>query len=455
MTLTSGERTAPKVRALPHDLVAEEALLGAILLSPAARDAAMAIVTPSHFFDTTNAGVYEVVCRLHDAGETVDPVVVAHWLGEAGPDAFRLVALMEACPAASAVESYAGIVANVATLRRVITTGQQISEIGYKSPADVVEALARVEELAAALEPPVSASARSGRQLVEELLDELEAAEEGRGMMGLPTGLPDLDAIIGGLRPGQLIVVGGRPSHGKTALATGMATHVGALGVPTYFASAEMSGQEVVRRMVAARARLSTKAMEAGGLSPDQHLRLAEATGHIAGLPMVVDDAFQLTIATIRAGARRLRSEHGRLGGVFVDYLQLMTGAARSETRQMEVSMLTRALKTLGRELECPVVVLSQLSRNLEQRPDKRPILADLRESGAIEQDADIVIFVYRDEMYDRGSADRGKAELIVAKNRNRVAPATAMVSWQGAWMRFIPLANPELLQGTRSGDQF
>jgi len=444
MTLTGAERTAVKARTLPHDAVAEEALLGAVLLSPAARDAAMAIVTPAQFFDNTNASVFEVVCRLHDAGETVDPVVVAHWLGESGPDAFRLVALMEACPAASAVESYAGIVANVATLRRVITTGQQISEIGYESPADVVEALARVEELAAALEPPASSSARTGHQLVDELLDEFEAAEEGRGIMGLPTGLPDLDAVVGGLRPGQLIVVGGRPSHGKTAFATGMATHVAALGVPTYFASAEMSGQEVVRRMVGARARLSTRTMEMGALSPDQHVRLAEAAGHIAGLPIVVDDAFQLTIATIRAGARRLRREHGRLGGIFVDYLQLMTGSARSETRQMEISTLTRSLKTLGRELECPVVVLSQLSRNLEQRPDKRPILADLRESGAIEQDADIVVFVYRDELYDRGSADRGISELIVAKNRNREAPVTIKALWQGAWMRLIPMSNQE-----------
>ena len=427
-------------RELPHNLFAEEALLGAVLVSPAARDLAATVARPADFFSSSNGAAYEVVCRLHDAGEAVDPVVVANLLGDVQPDPYRLIALMEACPAPSNAAAYAEIVAGMATLRRVITTGREITEVGYQTPADVALALSRVEALVSALEPPASRSWRTGTELVHAVLDDIEAAEAGQPITGLATGLPDLDHLTGGLHDGQMVVIGGRPSMGKTAVATGIGTYVGVnLGLPVYFASAEMSGKEVMMRMVGARARLSTEKMRSGGLSDAQRLRLSEAAGAIGDAPLVIEDAFEMGAATIRAGARRLRGERGRLGAIIVDYIQLLSGAGRPENRQVEVSSLSRSLKIMARELRCPVIVLSQLSRNLEQRADKRPVLADLRESGSIEQDADVVIFIYRDEKYNPSSPDRGTAELLVGKNRNGPC-GSCMCLWQGEWMRLLPL---------------
>jgi replicative DNA helicase len=449
-----GTGAGTAARELPHDYFAEEALLGAVLVSGAARDVAATVVRPEDFLSTSNGDVFAATCRLHDAGATVDPVVVAGLLGEGRPDPYQLVALMEACPAPSNAAAYAEIVAAMATLRRVIVTGRQISEVGYQTPADVASALSQVDALVSALGPPASRSCRTGAELVHEVLDEIEAAEAGNPVTGLTTGLPDLDRALGGLHEGHMVIIGGRPSMGKTALATGIAAHIGIkLGLPVYFASAEMSGREVMMRMIGARARLSTGSMRSGGLSREQHLRLTEAVGAIGAAPLVVEDAFEMGVATIRAGARRLRGEHGRLGAVIVDYIQLLSAGGRAENRQVEVSQLSRALKILARELRCPVIVLSQLSRNLEQRVDKRPVLADLRESGSLEQDSDAVLFAYRDEKYNPNTVDRAILEILIAKNRSGGPSGISVrTMWQGEWMRALPLPMPSS-EGMRAAD--
>ncbi len=261
---------------------------------------------------------------------------------------------------------------------------------------------------------------RSLKDLLTESLERLDHLyDRGETITGVPTGYGELDYLLSGLQPSNLIVVGARPSMGKTAFALGLATHAASNhGVPVLFFSLEMSHLEIAQRVLAAEARLDVTKLRNGRLLDSDWPRISSAIGRIDTAPLFIDDNPNVTIMDIRAKARRMRSSDG-IGLVVIDYLQLMTGRTSAENRQVEISEISRGLKILARELQLPVVALSQLSRGLEARADKRPMLADLRESGAIEQDADVVMFIYRDELYNPDSADRGTAEVLVAKHRN------------------------------------
>ena len=296
----------------------------------------------------------------------------------------------------------------------------QIADLGYDLPTDVAMAVDRAEAMVFEVaQRRVTDSLVDIRALLEQSLDHIEALyERGESITGIPTGYTDLDEILAGLQPSNLVIVGARPAAGKTSLALGMASHA-ALGAPS--GAVLLAGDGPPRAHPApARGRgPRRRRLRNGGLTEADWPKISHAVGRLAEAHIFIDDNPHLTVMEIRAKARRLKSRVGDLGLIVVDYLQLMTGRPNAESRQVEVSEISRGLKILARELECPVVALSQLSRGLEMRADKRPMLADLRESGSLEQDADVVLFIYRDELYNAESADRGTAEIIIAKHRN------------------------------------
>jgi replicative DNA helicase len=289
-------------------------------------------------------------------------------------------------------------------------------------PDDVTKALDRAESLVYEVnERRVTDTTKKLAEMLSENLDRLEAlVEKGDTITGTPTGYLDLDDLLSGLQPNALVVVGARPAMGKTSFALGMVGHAALTArKPVLFFSLEMSNLELSQRLLCAEAKVDSTKMRNGNLQPDDWKKISNAMGRLGEAPIWIDDNPNLTIMEIRAKARRLKSQVGDLGMIVIDYLQLMTGRSSAENRQVEVSELSRGLKILARELETPVVALSQLSRGLEMRADKRPMLADLRESGSIEQDSDVVMFIFREEIYDPKPENAGQAEIIVAKHRS------------------------------------
>ncbi len=426
MSPPNGER-APGGRVPPHDLQAEESLLGAMMLSTEAIAAAAGIVNAGDFYKPAHGHIYDAIHTLYAGGQPADPVTVSDELRRAGllesiGGPAVLSNVMSSTPATSNAGRYARIVEEYALLRRLIGVAGEIAEIGYGMPEDVSKALDTAESMIYQVnERRVTDTTAQIRDLLAANLDRLEQLyERGDAVTGVPTGYVDLDELLSGLQPSNLIVVGARPAAGKTSFALGMAAHA-ALNAnrPVLFFSLEMSNLELSQRLLCAEARIDSTRVRNGRLTPDDWSRVSTAMGRLAEAPIWIDDNPNLTIMEIRAKARRLKSQVGDLGMVVIDYLQLMTGRGSAESRQVEVAEMSRGLKILARELECPVVALSQLSRGLEMRADKRPMLSDLRESGSIEQDADVVVFLYRDELYHPDSQDRGQAEVIVAKHRN------------------------------------
>jgi replicative DNA helicase len=331
---------------------------------------------------------------------------------------------MSSTPATTNAARYASIVEEYALLRRLIGVAGEIAELGYSVPDDVSKALDRAESLVYEVnERRVTDSTQRLSNLLSENLDRLELLyERGEAITGTPTGYLDLDHLLSGLQPSSLVVVGARPAVGKTSFALGMVAHAALEApapAPVLFFSLEMSNLELSQRLLCAEARVDFTRVRNGQLQADDWQKISRAMGRLAEAPIWIDDNPNLTIMEIRAKARRLKSQIGSLGMVVIDYLQLMTGRSSAENRQVEVSELSRGLKILARELETPVVALSQLSRGLELRADKRPMLADLRESGSIEQDADVVMFIFREEIYDPKPENAGQAEIHVAKHRS------------------------------------
>ena len=415
-------------RVPPHNLQAEESLLGAMLLS---RDAIAAVaevrVAPADFYKPTHGHIFEAITSLYERGEPADPVTVAEELSRDGlldavGGAATLVSLQATTPATTNAARYARIVEEHALLRRLIGVAGEIAELGYDLPDDVTAAIDRAEAMVFEVaQHRVADTMAPLRELLSLNLDRLEALyERGEAITGTPTGYTDLDQQLAGLQPSSLVIIGARPAAGKTSFALGMASHAALEAQhPVLFFSLEMSHLELTQRLLCAEARVDATRMRNGRLQEGDWAKINNAIGRLAEAPIYIDDNPNITVMEIRAKARRLKSRLGGLGMIVVDYLQLMTGRNTAENRQVEVSEMSRGLKILARELEVPVVALSQLSRNLEMRADKRPVLADLRESGSIEQDADVVMFIYRDEIYNAESPDRGTAEIIVAKHRN------------------------------------
>jgi replicative DNA helicase len=284
---------------------------------------------------------------------------------------------------------------------------------------------------------------RSIYELLGESMDLLETLyDRSSAITGVPTGFHDLDRLLAGLQPSSLVIIGARPAMGKTSLALSMATHAAKVArVPTLVFSLEMSHMEITQRILSAEARVDATHLRTGSLSEVEWHQVQRAVGHLGEAPIFVDDNPHLTVMDVRAKARRLKASEN-LGLVVIDYLQLMSGRHSAENRQVEISEISRGLKILARELSVPVVALSQLSRNLENRSDKRPVLADLRESGSLEQDADVVMFIYRDEVYNPETAERGMAELLISKHRNGPTGAVQLV-FHDKFARFANMARP------------
>ena len=433
-------------RVPPHNLEAEESLLGAMLLSRDAIAVAIERCRSEDFYKPSHALVFLAVTSLYAKGEPADAVTVAEELRRAGvleeaggPAA--LVGLQTSTPSISSAARYAGIVEEHALLRRLIGVAHEIAELGYGLPDDVTEAVDRAEAMV--FDVAQRRSSDSVAPLQELLSQSLDRLEElyGRGetITGVPTGFTDLDEHLAGLQPSNLVVVGARPSMGKTAFALGIAANAAMAGTAVLFFSLEMSHLEIAQRVLCAEARVDASRMRNGRLLEGDWSKISNAIGRLGNAPLHIDDNPNVTVMDIRAKARRMKARDG-LGLVVVDYLQLMTGRTSAENRQVEISEISRGLKILARELAIPVIALSQLSRSLEARADKRPMLADLRESGAIEQDADVVMFIYRDEIYNPDSSDRGAAEVLVAKHRNGPT-GVIQLAFVGNYARFANMA--------------
>jgi replicative DNA helicase len=380
-------------RVPPYNLEAEESLLGAMLLSRDAIVAASEVgVSADDFYKPAHAHVYDAITSLYSAGEPADPVTVGEELRRAGllvdvGGPGLLVSLQVRTPATSSAARYARIVSEHALLRRLISVAGEIAEMGYRVPDDVAEAVDRAEALVFDVaQHRVSDTMAPIRDLLDHSLTRLEALyEKGDSITGVPTGYQGLDELLSGLQPSSLVIVGARPATGKTSFALGMAAHAALeANRPVLFFSLEMSHLEITQRLLAAEARVDSSRLRNGKLAESDWTKISHAIGRLAEAPLYIDDNPRATVLEIRAKSRRLKSRLGDLGIVVVDYLQLMTGRNSAENRQVEVSEISRGLKVLARELQTPVVALSQLSRNLELRADKRPMLSDLRESGCL-----------------------------------------------------------------------
>lgn len=415
------------LRVPPHNLQAEESLLGAMLLRSQAIADAVEVVSAGDFYKPAHGHIYDAITSLYSAGEPVDPVTVAEELKRAslldaigGPAV--LLTIQSRTPAVSNASHYARIVEENSLLRRLITTAGEIAELGYSPLDDIPKTIDSAESMMFEVaQRRVADTMVELRELLDLSLDRLEMLYERKEtIIGTPSGYHELDEVLSGLQPNALIIVGARPSMGKTSFGLGAAANAAVKsGRPVLYFSLEMAHIELTQRLLGSEGRIDGSRLKNGQLNEADWSKITKAMGRLADAPLWIDDNPNLTVMEIRAKARRLKSKVGDLGLIVIDYLQLMSGRSSAESRQVEVSEISRGLKILARELECPVMALSQLSRGLELRADKRPMLADLRESGSLEQDADVVLFLYRDEKYNVDSPDKGTAEVIVAKHRN------------------------------------
>ena len=434
-------------RVPPHNLQAEESLLGAMLLSRDAIGPAVESCSATDFYKPAHGHIFDAIVSLWSRGEPADPVTVADELAradlvEAIGGTATLISLQANTPATSNAGRYAHIVEEMALLRRLIQVAAEIAEMGYSVPEDVTSAVDKAEALMFNIaQRRVADTMLPIRDLLSQSLDRLESLyDRGESITGVPTGFTDLDERLSGLQPNALLIIGARPAMGKTSFALNLVSNAALSGAPVLFFSLEMSHLEITQRLLCAEARVDAGRLRNGRLHDTDWPKINHAIGKLGEAPIYIDDNPNCTVMDVRAKARRLKASPGGLGLVVIDYLQLMSGRAGAESRQVEVSEMSRGLKILARELAVPVIALSQLSRSLENRTDKRPILADLRESGSLEQDADVVMFLYRDEIYNQESPDKGTAEIIVAKHRNGPV-GTTQLAFIDRYTRFANMA--------------
>src|SRR5580658_6081842 len=409
MTQIESERTrqAPGGGRIPPSAIeAEESLIGAMLLSQEAVSIAYETVQAEDFYRPLHGQIFSSIIALANAGEPVDYVTVQAKLQERGAIAVELALLSSLqmnTPSAANAQHYAELVREKAQQRRLISVAGEIVDDAYIATEDVVGLIDEAERKINAIGDAGRTDSVSPLQrLLLSEADILEQRGETRGQFnGLETGYRSLDGILQGLQKSSMTIVGARPATGKTAFALGILIHVGAVVKrPALFFSLEMSRQELAERILASTARIDSSKLRTGDLSEADWNRAHEAFGYLQSAKVFIDDNPALTIMDVRARARRIKQQNGDLGVIIIDYLQLMSSRGRAENRQVEVSEMSRSLKILARELQCPVIALSQLSRKLEERSDKRPMMSDLRESGSLEQDADVVLFLYRPEIY-------------------------------------------------------
>lgn len=438
-------------RVPPQAIEAEQGVLGGMLLSKDAIAEVVEILQSDAFYRPIHTTIFDTILKLYGKGDPADALTVAAALDKSG-DLQRvggvpyLHTLIESVPTAANAGYYARTVAEQATLRKIVEAGIKITNIGYDKASagadDADDAVDRVQQIAYDLtERRSNDDFVALADMLQPTLDDIEAAgTNAGGMAGIPTGFADLDRLLNGLQAGQLIIVAGRPGLGKSTASMDFARHAAIhAGHAAAIFSLEMSKIEMVMRLLSAEARVPLAHLRSGQLPDDEWTKLARRMGQINNAPIFVDDTPNMNLMEIRAKARRLKQRHN-LRLLVIDYLQLMSSPKKTESRQQEVSEISRGLKVLAREIECPVIAVSQLNRGPEQRTDKRPFLSDLRESGSIEQDADVVILLHRDDYYDKESPRAGEADFIVAKHRNGPTD-TITVAAQLHLSRFVDMA--------------
>ncbi|WP_084316516.1 replicative DNA helicase [Actinospica robiniae] len=437
-------------RTPPQDVAAEQGVLGGMLLSKDAIADVIDVVKGRDFYQPKHEQIFDAILDLYGRGEPADAVTVANELtkrnelARVGGPAY-LHTLMESVPTAANAGYYAEIVHERAILRRLVEAGTRITQMGYATDgSDIDEIVNRAQsEIYSVTEQRAGEDYAPLADIMEGALDEIESIANRSGQMtGVPTGFTDLDSLTQGLHPGQMVIVAARPAMGKSTIGLDFARSCSIKnGLTSAIFSLEMGRNEITMRLLSAEARVALHHMRSGTMTDDDWARLARRMGEVSAAPLFIDDSPNMSMMEIRAKCRRLKQRHD-LRLVIVDYLQLMSGASgsrRPENRQQEVSEMSRNLKLLAKELEVPIVAIAQLNRGPEQRTDKKPMMSDLRESGSLEQDADVVILLHREDAYERESPRAGEADLIIAKHRNGPT-ATITVAFQGHYSRFVDM---------------
>lgn len=434
----------------PHSIEAEQAVLGAVLLDREAIISASEFVNPEDFYKDSHREVYRAAVELFDRGEPVDLVTLSEQLRQknlleaVGGMAF-LTDLSSSVPTIANAAHYAKIIYGKSLLRKLIRACGEISEKSFEAAEDVEEIIEYAEKnIFDISQKRVFTGFVPLKEVLVSSFNKIEELYNNKGTItGISTGFRDIDTKTSGLQKSDLILVAARPSMGKTSLALNIAQHAALLQkVPVAVFSLEMSREQLVNRMICAEANIDSHSMRTGNLSEDDWPKLAASVNRLSKANIYIDDTPGITVAEMRSKCRRLKLERG-LELILIDYLQLMQGSSRAESRQQEISEISRSLKALAREMDCPVLAMSQLSRAPEMRSEHKPMLSDLRESGAIEQDADVVMFIYRDEYYHPDTEKKGIAEIILAKQRNGPTGVVELV-WLDKFTKFADMAKYE-----------
>ena len=410
----------------PHNLEAEQSVLGALMLDPEIGSSVFEVLQPEDFYRDNHRQIFLVIRELFEKGEPIDLVSVAEGLRQNGRleqigGIATISQIARAVPSAVNCEYYAKIVAEKSLLRQLIRSAGQIAEKGYEPGEVALSLLEEAEKMIMDLsQRQVKDGFESIRNILLNTFEKIESLYANKGSLtGVPTYFTELDRMTSGWQPSDLIIIAARPSMGKTAFVLNMAQNAAVRAkVPVALFSLEMSKEQLVQRMLCSEAMVDQQRVRTGDLLDTDWPKLTRAVGPLSEAAIFIDDTVGISLAELRSKARRLKMEHG-LGLIVIDYLQLMSLGRRAESRQQEVAQISRGLKGIARELNVPVIALSQLNRGVEQRQDKRPIMSDLLESGAIEADADVISFIYRDEYYNPESDKKGIAEIIIAKHRN------------------------------------
>lgn len=433
----------------PHSIEAEQSVLGGLLLDNAAWDRIADFLSEADFYRFDHRMIFQSIARLISDTKPADVITVYEMLQVAGKaeevgGLAYLNSLAQNTPSAANIRRYAEIVRERSVLRKLVTVADDIATSAFAPKGrEVRELLDEAESKVFAIAEEGSRGQKGFQEIqplltqVVERIDELYHRDSNTDVTGVPTGFLDLDRMTSGMQPGDLIIVAGRPSMGKTAFSLNIGEHVAVeQGLPVAVFSMEMAGTQLAMRMLGSVGRLDQHRLRTGRLLDEDWPRLTHAIQRMNDAQLFIDETPALNPMELRARSRRLARQCGQLGLIIIDYLQLMSGSGGGENRATEISEISRSLKGLAKELNCPVIALSQLNRSLEQRPNKRPVMSDLRESGAIEQDADVILFIYRDEVYNPDSQDKGTAEIIIGKQRNGPI-GTVRLTFLGQFTKF------------------
>lgn len=449
MTISQYDAAADtQSRKPPQDIVAEQSVLGGMLLSTDAISAVVEVIRGDDFYKPAHEMIYEAIVDLYGRGEPADAITVSDALTKRGElqrvgGAAYLHELIESVPTAANAQFYAEIVAERSVLRRMVNAGTKIVQLGYAQDGEVEDLVNKAQsEIFSIAERNQAEDYAALSEIMEATVDEIEAAgSRGSGVTGVPTGFYELDDLTQGFHGGQMIVVAARPAMGKSTFALDVARSAAIKhNMATVIFSLEMGKSEIAMRLLSAEGTMYIQDLRKGSVKDEQWGKIAATVGKLNDAPLFIDDSPNMSLMEIRAKCRRLKQKHN-LKLVVLDYLQLMSSGKRVESRQQEVSEFSRALKLLAKELDVPVIALSQLNRGSEQRPDKRPQVSDLRESGSIEQDADMVILLHREEVYNKETERAGEADIIIGKNRSGPT-ANIVVAFQGHYSRFSNMAS-------------